>query len=319
MEKAKPVYQYDMYGNFVQEFYSIEEAARKVDGLRQNIRSVCQKKFKTSYGFQWRYKHEVNDKLKKIGLGKYNIDDDMKYLRMLWYSICCRPFNPNDRRYDPDLEVYPKWKECFDNFYYDVVDNFEKFSLENPDYKKDLKNRHIWFSRINKNKGWTPDNTEFMTPDFCVRHKDEVHKVIKEGRTLTAQMVVEELQSMGINVDVATILKRMRENRGLSEPNKQAKFKFNGKYFSLIDLAKILDFDYNYVKKRINNKGESLNQAINSFRKYKPYSFQDKKNLSKHEYAKLIADNCGLKRSTIEYRIDAGWSEKKILETPVRR
>lgn len=318
MAKAKPVYQYDMYGRFIQEFPSIEEAARQVDGGGQNIRSVCQKKFTTSYGFQWRYKHEIHDRSKKIGLGKYNLDDDMKYLKEVWYSICRRPFNPNDERYDPDLHVYPKWKDCFDNFYYDVVDNFEKFSMENTDYKKDLKKRHIWFGRIDKNKGWTPDNTEFMTPDFCVRHKDEVHKVIKEGRTLTAQMVVEELESMGIDVAVGTILKRMRENRGLTEPSQQAKYKFNGEYYSLLDLAEMLDFDYDYVKHRINKKGENLKQAIKSFKDYKPYSFKENKNLAKHEYAKLLANECGLKRRTIEYRIDAGWSEKEILETPIR-
>lgn len=266
----KPVYQYDLYGNFIKEFNSITEAGLFIKvSAPTGISSVCQKKYTTAYGFQWRYKSKIHDKNLNIGLGKHNLDEDMVYLKGLWYSICRRPFNPNDERYEPNIQVDNYWKESFDNFYFDIIEEYKLFLLENPAYKKEIKNRHSYFSRINKNKGWIKENTEFMTPDFSMRHRDNVHKVIKDKRTLTAEMIVEELRSKGIYVQVGTILKRMRENRNLTAPSQQSKYKYKGIYYSLVELAEMLDFDYDYVKHRINKFGENLNEGIESYSNFK--------------------------------------------------
>lgn len=314
MPKARPVYQYDMYGEFIREFSSISEAARCVEGRAENIRQVCTRKCTTSSGFQWRYKDEVDDVGEVIGLGNHKLDDVVKFLKGAWYSFAGRPFNPNDRRYNPDLEVHPPWKESFDNFYYDVIEDYKKFCAEFPEEYEDLKTRHSWFSRIDKNEGWTPENTKFMTPAFCVRHKDSVHKVIRDGRMATAQMIVDELESKGINVNVATILKRMRENRGLTKPSEQAKYKFAGEYYSLVALAEILDFDYDYVKKRINRDDESLKEAIKSYNNYRSYSYKDKKHLIQKEFIEFLCDETGLPRNKVSYRVKKGWSRDEILK-----
>ena len=58
-EKKKIVYQYDLDGNYIQEFASAKEAGEKY-GIT-SIHLACQKKIKTSAGFQWSYQ-----KYKKI-------------------------------------------------------------------------------------------------------------------------------------------------------------------------------------------------------------------------------------------------------------
>ena len=54
----KPILQYDIEGNFLKEFESINEAARKLN-IRNDGISVClREKQKTSAGFIWKYKED---------------------------------------------------------------------------------------------------------------------------------------------------------------------------------------------------------------------------------------------------------------------
>lgn len=53
----KPVLQYDLNGNFIQEFCSISEAARAVNTEVGNISRAC-KRQGTSNGYKWKYKYK---------------------------------------------------------------------------------------------------------------------------------------------------------------------------------------------------------------------------------------------------------------------
>ena len=51
-----PCYQYNLKGEFLQAYHSIEDAARAVDGNHSNIIKVLQGDLNSAYGFRWSYK-----------------------------------------------------------------------------------------------------------------------------------------------------------------------------------------------------------------------------------------------------------------------
>lgn len=58
---SKPIIQYDLDGNFIQEYPSMHEAARCL-GLKQGGISMCCRGIaKTAYGFVWKYKNDNPD------------------------------------------------------------------------------------------------------------------------------------------------------------------------------------------------------------------------------------------------------------------
>lgn len=77
--QEKPVYQYDLNGNFIRAYPSIAEAARQLNIKKQNIYKCCHKKHKTANGYQWR--QDPNDKPGKTtyGQGKRVYQYDLEY------------------------------------------------------------------------------------------------------------------------------------------------------------------------------------------------------------------------------------------------
>ena len=57
-KKNKAIIQYDLKGNFIKEFHSINEASRVMKCDDSLIGRVCKNKTKTAKGFKWKYKEE---------------------------------------------------------------------------------------------------------------------------------------------------------------------------------------------------------------------------------------------------------------------
>ena len=53
----KPIYQFDLHGNFIQEFESIRTAAKAVNGDSTPIREVLKGNRVSAYGYAWRLKY----------------------------------------------------------------------------------------------------------------------------------------------------------------------------------------------------------------------------------------------------------------------
>lgn len=53
----KPVLQYDLEGNFIREFGSQTEASYIIEKTGDGIGACCRGKYKTSYGYIWKFKH----------------------------------------------------------------------------------------------------------------------------------------------------------------------------------------------------------------------------------------------------------------------
>lgn len=54
---SRPILQYDLDGNFIQEFFSIQDASRKVKVSHANIVKTCTGERNAAGGFHWKYKY----------------------------------------------------------------------------------------------------------------------------------------------------------------------------------------------------------------------------------------------------------------------
>ena len=55
-DQSKPVLQYDLQDNLIKEYPSIHQAYRETGFDYRHIIKCCKGKYKTAYGFKWRYK-----------------------------------------------------------------------------------------------------------------------------------------------------------------------------------------------------------------------------------------------------------------------
>jgi predicted DNA-binding protein YlxM (UPF0122 family) len=57
-QKTKGVLQFDLSGNFIQEHYSLADAAKSVECTKQSIYAAIYGDNKTAKGFRWKYKNK---------------------------------------------------------------------------------------------------------------------------------------------------------------------------------------------------------------------------------------------------------------------
>jgi hypothetical protein len=55
-KNRKPIYQYDLNGNFIKEWKSMVECAKHLNGTKVSISRCCRGKQKTAYGFIFKFK-----------------------------------------------------------------------------------------------------------------------------------------------------------------------------------------------------------------------------------------------------------------------
>lgn len=68
LKNLKPVVQYGLDGTRLQEFRSVRDAAREVNGFSTNISRACNKNL-SSFNYMWRYKSEAPEKLLPFSRG----------------------------------------------------------------------------------------------------------------------------------------------------------------------------------------------------------------------------------------------------------
>ena len=81
--QRKPVYQYDLDGNFIAVYPSVVDAARCLNIQTQMIYKACWKEYKTAAGFQWRNNPDDAPAKTTFGQGKriYQYDVDGNYIK----------------------------------------------------------------------------------------------------------------------------------------------------------------------------------------------------------------------------------------------
>ena len=86
----KPVLQYDLKGNFIQEFESASEAARQLNVFKSNLTAACRGESTQCGGFQWKYK-DSNKKISivpdKSGKIVYQYDKQMNLIAIFTSAV----------------------------------------------------------------------------------------------------------------------------------------------------------------------------------------------------------------------------------------
>lgn len=152
--ETRSIYQFDTHGNFISEYNSITEAAKKYDIPDSNINNVCSGKNKYAGKYIWRYKEDVPN----IETFKNSIDISM--------------YDNLEPVYQFDLN------QCFIREYQSAIDAahanpncFESSILDNCRGKYKYANGYIW-----KFKKDVPDINEFknkiidFTPNYFKGH-----------------------------------------------------------------------------------------------------------------------------------------------------
>ena len=83
-EKKKPVYQYDLEGNFLKEYESASEAGRQAGLDCSSISKACRKKKGCSGNFQWRYKEDMPN---KDNITKYICEYDHNSIKVKQFDL----------------------------------------------------------------------------------------------------------------------------------------------------------------------------------------------------------------------------------------
>lgn len=86
----KPVLQYDLKGNFIQEFESASEAARQLNVFKSNLTAACRGETKQCGGFQWKYKNSDKEIIlisEKGGKIVYQYDKQMNLINIFTSAV----------------------------------------------------------------------------------------------------------------------------------------------------------------------------------------------------------------------------------------
>lgn len=97
-----PVFQYDLDGNFIQEFPSITIACNEINMSTSTLRRHLSGQFKSAKGFQWK------TKLSNIIIGKY--DNNRNYSDSNNISLYVKNINTNEIIY------FKSYKDCAEHF-----------------------------------------------------------------------------------------------------------------------------------------------------------------------------------------------------------
>lgn len=98
LQKPRPVCQYDLNGNFLQEYYSAGEATQKllIDHPKANSGSILKacNSYTTAYGFLWIFKNDKNADIKNI-INKINVNEKnrLEHVSKAVLKRCSRPVN----------------------------------------------------------------------------------------------------------------------------------------------------------------------------------------------------------------------------------
>lgn len=120
----KPVCQYDLMGNFIQEYESASEAARQLNVFKSNLTAACRGETSQCGGYQWKYKDEDKEiKIVAVKNGKLvaQYDKEMNLIKIYLSAVeaaketgigvgsirnCCNGFTKSGGGY-----IWRHWKE----------------------------------------------------------------------------------------------------------------------------------------------------------------------------------------------------------------
>lgn len=293
----RPVYQYDLEGNFIKSFTSITEAIKE---LRKNkiiksrtsptspIGISCKsdlKKPSISCGYLWRYASDIKDKSKKLNVfirKSYKSDKDRYYLYRRYDSIMDACYKPDGRYFGNEkIKIWEEWKGNFEKFYNDLLPLYKEAQKANPTYKRrfkkgKLKNasdkikfNHIYFSRIDKTEGYLPFNIRFTTPEWSMRYRSNSHRVNVDGKIVFIPQIYDILKEQhkeDLKIGEATVRKRVIDKKEINNIHERSKFEYKGKFYGCLELSKMFNTTPYKIRFYL-DKGYTVEKAITKIKK----------------------------------------------------
>jgi len=268
----KPIYQYDLEGNFINSFTSITEALKQIRNSKikksktlptTGIGISCKsdlKKPSLSFGYLWRYASDIKDKSEKLNVfirKSYKSDKDRYYLYRRYDSIMDACYKPDGRYFGNEkIKIWEEWKGNFEKFYNDLLPLYKSAQKANPTYKRRIKTgklknasdkikfNHIYFSRVDKTEGYMPFNICFTTPEWSMRYKSNSHRVNVDGKIVFVPQIydiLKEQHSIDLKIKECTIRKRIINKKEINNIHERAKFEYKGKFYGCLELSKMFN------------------------------------------------------------------------------
>lgn len=282
---GKPVYQYDLKGNFIQEHHSISQAVRNIRKKRKsaftgNISKACIKKGKTASGCLWRYADEISDKNQKLVILKKTkiLPEGYTYLRRRYSQMMTSCYTKAGKYFNhPKIKVCEEWYKNFQKFYDDLLPLYREAKARIQEYKfahkRRIKNTRkrpdfIWISRYDKTEGFLPLNMCFTTPNWCMRYRPNSYRVNIETQILFVPQICDILKEQGNYMCPETITGRIRKNRNILAPNRKKLFRYKGNQYSAFTLSKMFDVPYSQLYNHLKS-GLSIKEALERIKTFK--------------------------------------------------
>lgn len=229
-------------------------------------------------------------------------------LKAIWKTVCSVSRNKANKKYEG---VPCEWKD-FDDFYkcnyqryYKAKKKWENYKriVSKPELRKtDYEVRNICFIRKVKEKGYTKSNTVFTSLSDRMKFHKTSKKIILNGTILGTRDIKNILSKKGIPVSgINVISKRMAD--GLSpfmKENRLKKFKHNGSFKSLKDIANEIGVKYSLLSNKIFKDKMDLCSAIDFCKQYKEPTYHFEGNeLYPQQIAEIIGARIGVNPKTI--------------------
>lgn len=289
----KPIYQYDLDGNFIKSYTSITKAVLELrkNGINANkgsIRESCMNDGRTSGEYIWRYADDIKDSKKKLNTFKIksrNGDKDIFYLRRKYQRILDDCYKPNGKYFGNEkIRLWEEWVNNFEKFYNDLIPLYEKARNLIKKYNRRikvgrLKNapdklncNHIWFTRIDKTEGFLPFNICFTTPNWTMRYKPNSRRVNLDGKIVFIPQIYDIMKSHDNDcVSENSIRQHIIKKENIVYRRRDKIFEYENKYYSSVELGKMFNVPSHRIKYYV-YKGYTVKESITMAKNYTPKS-----------------------------------------------
>jgi len=229
-------------------------------------------------------------------------------LYIVWKTVAAKAIQRGNLHFE-DVPIEESWK-TFEGFYEDNVSRYYRAKTKWKNYQRitpvnntvKYKMTHIIFIRKVPGLGFTKKNTCFTSASDRMKFHKTSRKIMLDKKVLGTRDVLNILKKKGIPISgIQVISSRMSKGESpFMKNNRLRKWFRNGKYSSLIEIAKEEGVPYTFLALKVSSKKLELEDAIKHCRDYvrKLYLFEEKQ-LLPHEICKILSKRHNIKESVM--------------------
>ena len=259
-------------------------------------------------------------------MSRKGLNKNEQELYVSWEYICKKSFWPNHIAYE-GIPYDPNWR-TFEGFVKDnwfrayrakiKWKNYQRVAPRNGIQGK-LKTKTTRFVRYKKELGFFKENTCFTSPSDVMKFHRTTHKYMFEGSLLGTRDIKNILRKRGVDLEMETIVKRLKKGVSLFEPSERYKIKWKGKFRSYVEVAEMEGVDYDLLKSRCLRHDEDIQKAINYCRKYDGYPTFDfeGQQLRQFEICEILSERTNITLNALRHRFQRFGMNIELLTSPL--